>query len=92
MNIFIYLLIITILFIIYIEYNVGGILIRSNSSGGKSINIRSMLNFMIHPLYNKLLWNFKSLDINYPFIILISIIIYKFDFFKNIFSLSYGFY
>ena len=86
MNIFIYLLIITILFIIYIEYNVGGILIRSNSSGGKSINIRSMLNFMIHPLYNKLLWNFKSLDINYPFIILISIIIYKFDFFKNIFS------
>jgi len=85
MNIFIYLLIITILFIIYIEYNVGGILIRSNSSGGKSINIRSMLNFMIHPLYNKLLWNFKSLDINYPFILFISIFIYKFEFFKNIF-------
>ena len=85
MNIFIYLLIITILFIIYVEYNVGGILIRSNSSGGKSINIRSMLNFMIHPLYNKLLWNFKSLDINYPFILFISIFIYKFDFFKNIF-------
>ena len=85
MNIFIYLLIITILFIIYIEYNVGGILIRSNSSGGKSINIRSMLNFMIHPLYNKLLWNFKSLDINYLFILFISIFIYKFDFFKNIF-------
>jgi hypothetical protein len=76
MNIFIYLLIITILFIIYIEYNVGGILIRSNSSGGKSINIISMLNFIIHPLYNKLLWNFKSLDINYPFILLISIFIY----------------
>ena len=86
MNIFIYLLIITILFIIYIEYNVGGILIRSNSSGGKSINIRSMLNFMIHPLYNKLLWNFKSLDINYPFILFISIFIYKFEFFKNIFT------
>lgn len=86
MKFFFYLFMITILFIIYIEYSVGGILIRSNSSGNKSFNFRSLLNFMLHPLYNKLLWNFKSLDINYPFIILISIIIYKFDFFKNIFS------
>ena len=86
MKFFLYLLIITILFIIYIEYSVGGILIRSNSSGSKSFNFRSLFNFMFHPLYNKLLWNFKSLDINYPFIMLISIIIYKFDFLKNIFS------
>ena len=86
MKFFLYLLIITILFIIYVEYSVGGILIRSNSSGNKSFNFRSLLNFMLHPLYNKLLWNFKSLDINYPFIMLISIIIYKFDFLKNIFS------
>ena len=86
MKFFLYLLIITILFIIYVEYSVGGILIRSNSSGGKSFNLKSLFNFMLHPLYNKLLWNFKSLDINYPFIILISIIIYKFDFLKNIFS------
>ena len=86
MKFFFYILMITILFIIYVEYSVGGILIRSNSSGNKSFNFSSLLNFMLHPLYNKLLWNFKSLDINYPFIILISIIIYKFDFFKNIFS------
>ena len=86
MNLFLFLLIITILFIIYIEYFVGGILIRSNSSGNKSFNFISLLNFMFHPLYNKLLWDFKSLDINYPFIILISIIIYKFDYSKIIFS------
>ncbi len=86
MKFFFYILMITILFIIYVEYSVGGILIRSNSSGNKSFNFSSLLNFMLHPLYNKLLWNFKSLDINYPFIILISIIIYKFEFFKNIFS------
>ena len=86
MNIFLYILIITIIFIIYTEFSVGGILIRSNSTGGKSFNFRSLINFMIHPLHNKLLWNFKSLDINYPFIIFISIIFYKFDFFKKMFS------
>ena len=76
MNLLIILLIVTILFIIYSEYSVGGLLIRSNSSGGKSMNFSSMFNFMIHPLYNTLLWNFKSLDINYPFVILCTIILY----------------
>ena len=71
------LLIVTILFIIYSEYSVGGLLIRSNSSGGKSMNFSSMLNFMINPLHKTFLWNFRSLDINYPFVILTTIIIYK---------------
>ena len=77
MNIILVLLIVTILFIIYSEYSVGGILIRSNSSGGKSINISSMFHFMINPLYKTFLWNFKSLDINYPFVIICTLIIYK---------------
>ena len=77
MNLFWILLIVTILFIIYVEYSVGGILIRSNSSGGKSVNLSSMFNFMINPLHKTFLWNIKSLDINYPFIVICTIISYK---------------
>ena len=77
MNLIWTLLIVTILFIIYSEYSVGGILIRSNSSGSKSLNFSSMFHFMINPLYKTFLWNFRSLDINYPFIIICTIIIYK---------------
>ena len=76
MNYFFYIFIITLIFIIYIEYSVGGILLRPNSLGKISLNIKSLLNFMIHPLYNKFLWNMQSLDINYPFIIIISSLIY----------------
>ena len=78
MNLFWTLLIVTILFIIYVEYSVGGIIIRSNSSGGKSVNLSSMFHFMINPLHKSFLWNFKSLDINYPFVIICTIISYKF--------------
>ena len=76
-KLFIILSVVTILFIIYSEWSVGGILIRSNSSGGKYINIRSMLNFMINPLHKTFLWNIRSLDINYPFVILCTVISYK---------------
>ena len=78
MNLFWILLIVTIIFIIYSEYSVGGILIRSNSSGGKSVNLSSMFNFMINPIHKSFLWNYKSLDINYPFVIFLTIVIYYF--------------
>ena len=76
----IYLGIVIILFIIYIEYNVGGVLIRVNSKGYKSVNFKSAIFFMIHPLYNKFLWNRTSLDINFIFVLIISIIIYNFSY------------
>ena len=78
MKLIYYLILITILFIIYVEYSVGSILLRYNSFGNRSINILSMLNFLIHPLYNSYLWNIKTLDINYPFIMMISTIIYNY--------------
>ena len=76
-KLFIILSVVTILFIIYSEWSVGGILIRINSSGAKYINIRGMLNFMINPLHKTILWNIRSLDINYPFVILCTVISYK---------------
>jgi hypothetical protein len=71
-----FFLIITFLFIIYIEYSVGNILFRHNSLGTKSINIPSLLNYLIDPLKSSFLWNIKCLDINYIFIISIYSILY----------------
>ena len=76
MKYFTFILIITLIFIIYVEYIVGSILFRQNSMGNYIMNIPSLINFMIHPLKDKLLWNIQSLDINYPFVIIISILIY----------------
>ena len=76
MNLFWTIIIVTILFIIYSEYSVGGILIRSNSLGKKSLNFSSMFNFMINPLHKTFLWNIRSLDINYPFVLSCTIIGY----------------
>lgn len=73
---FIFLFFVTIIFIIYIEFSVGNILYRINSDGFKSLNCGSMINFLLHPFHNSFLWSFKSLDINYPFILFTSSILY----------------
>jgi hypothetical protein len=72
----IFLLINTIIFIIYTEISVGNILFRTDSSGKKSINIKSLLHFLIHPFYNSFLWNYQTLDINFAFIMILNIIFY----------------
>lgn len=76
MNYFTYIIIITVLFIIYVEYSVGGILWRQTSSGVKSFNFSSLFNYLIDPLRHRLLWNIELLDVNYVFVLIVSSLIY----------------
>ena len=76
MNIYIYIILITIIFTIYIEYSVGGILFRPNSYGKISFNFYSLFSYLIDPLYNSFLWSPQLLDVNYIFIFGISIFFY----------------
>ena len=76
MKILYFLATITILFIIYIEFSVGSILFRPNSSGKISMNLYSLFGFLMNPFYKKDLWNLTTLDINYAFIIIYSLFIY----------------
>ena len=73
MNIFIYISIITIIFITWSEYSVTNILIRENSKGKKTLNFSSLFGFLLNPFYNKTLWNYNTLDINYAFVIMYSL-------------------
>ena len=68
--------IITILFVIYSEYSVGSILFRPDSTGKISMNLYSLFSFLIHPLYNRDLWTWRTLDINYPFVISYSLVLF----------------
>ena len=78
MNLFLYIILITTLFTIYVEYSVGGILFRPNSLGKLSMNLYSWISYLLNPLYNKFLWQPQLLDVNYIFILGCSILLYKY--------------
>ena len=78
MKIIYFLGIVTILFIIYSEYSVGSILFRPNSMGKISMNLYSLLGFLMNPFYKRDLWSWKTLDINYAFVLIYSLLIYYF--------------
>ena len=76
MEIIYFLGIITIIFIIYSEYSVGSILFRPDSTGKLSINLYSLLGFLMNPFYKRDLWNLNTLDINYAFIVSYALLLY----------------
>jgi len=71
-----YLLFITILFIIYVEYSVGNVIYRVGVDGMKSFRLMNIFHFLINPLYNHFLWKLNLLDLNYIFTIVIATILY----------------
>jgi len=76
MELYQYLFIVVLGFIFWVEYSVGNIFFRISSDGIRRINISSLFHYMIHPLHNSFLWSFKTLDINFPFIMILSLINY----------------
>ena len=80
MNYFIYILIITVIFLIYVELSVGGIIYRVNASGIKNIQFGNIIHYLVDPLHNKFLWNLSLLDVNYVFVFLVSSVLYKYKF------------
>lgn len=80
MNYFIYILIITVIFLIYVESSVGGIVYRVNASGKKNFQLGNIIQYLLDPLHNRFLWNIQLLDVNYIFVFIISTILYKVKF------------
>ena len=76
MDLIVYIFIVTILFITWSEYSVTNILIRVNSKGKKTLNFNSLFGFLMNPFHKRTLWTNKTLDINYPFVLLYSLGIY----------------
>jgi len=80
MNYFIYILIITVIFLIYVEISVGGIVYRVNASGIKNFQLGNIIHYLVDPLHNKFLWNTSLLDVNYVFVFIVSSLCYKLKF------------
>jgi hypothetical protein len=76
MNIYLYIFIITVLFLLYVEYSVGNVFYRTNSDGNYSLHPFSILFYLLEPFHNQLLWNVMLLDINYIFVLISSLIFY----------------
>ena len=77
MEIVIFFSTVTILFVIYSEYSVGQILFRPDSVGKISMNLKSLLGFLMNPFHTRDLWSLQTLDINYAFVMILSLILFS---------------
>lgn len=64
----------TLIFVIYIEYDIGNIVFRQDSSGKVVFTLYGLVSYLVDPLTNSFLWNWELLRYNY----ILWIIIYSF--------------
>jgi len=67
-------IVLTLFFIIYIEYDIGNIVFRQDSSGKIIFTLYGLVSYLLDPLTNSFLWNWDLLRYNY----IIWIITYSF--------------
>lgn len=79
-----FIIFITLIFLLYVEYSVGNVIYRVTSDGSRKIVFNHIVYFLIEPLTNLFLWNLKVLDLNYIFILTLSTIIYQNIIVKNL--------
>ena len=60
-----FFLIVTFLFILYVESSVGNIIWRHGVKGIKQLQPWNIIHYLLNPLHNGFLWNFRLLDVNY---------------------------
>ena len=80
MNYIFYILVVTLIFLIYVEFSVGGIVYRVDESGLKKLQLGNIIHYLLNPLHDKFLWNLRLLDVNYIFVFLLASIVYKLKF------------
>ena len=80
MNYIFYILVVTLIFLIYVEFSVGGIVYRVDASGFKKLQLGNIIHYLLNPLHDKFLWNLELLDVNYIFVFLLANILYKLKF------------
>ena len=73
---YLFILIFTFCFIIFIESYFGSIIYRPNSSNEIVCNLPSLLYFLTHPLHNSFMWNPEVIIGNFPFMLSLGIILY----------------
>jgi len=70
-----FIILFTIIFCIFIELYIGSIMFRYDSSNCLTMNISSMIHYLIHPLHNSFLWNREIIMTNYPFMLTLGLLI-----------------
>ena len=57
--------ILTFIFVIYIEHDIGNIVFRQDSLGKIVFTFHGLLSYLMNPLTNTFLWNWDMLKYNY---------------------------